>query len=47
MCVVHHRSNSSTYINYLHAEQVATFNNPRSVFASNARTIALVAKFTF
>jgi len=25
----------------------ATFNNPQSVFASNARAIALVAKFTF
>jgi len=25
----------------------ANFNNPRAVFASNARTIALVAKFTF
>jgi hypothetical protein len=25
----------------------ANFNNPRAVFASNARTIALIAKFTF
>ena len=38
--------NSSSYINYL-KPSTATFNNPRSVFASNARTIALVAKFTF
>ena len=38
--------NSSSYINYLKPNS-ATFNNPRSVFASNSRTIALVAKFTF
>jgi hypothetical protein len=25
----------------------ANFNNPRAVFASNARTIALTAKFSF
>jgi hypothetical protein len=25
----------------------ANFNNPRAVFASNARTIALMAKFSF
>ena len=38
--------NSSSYINYLKPNS-PTFNNPRSVFASNARSIALVAKFTF
>ena len=38
--------NSSSYINYLKPNS-PTFNNPRSVFASNSRSIALVAKFTF
>jgi hypothetical protein len=38
--------NSSSYLNYLTPSN-PNFNNPRSVFASNARTIALVAKFTF
>jgi Carboxypeptidase regulatory-like domain len=38
--------NSSSYLNYLKPNN-ANFNNPRSVFASNARSIALVAKFTF
>jgi hypothetical protein len=38
--------NSSSYINYLKPSS-PTFNNPRSVFASNARSIALVARFTF
>ena len=37
---------TSNYLNYLTPSN-ANFNNPRSVFASNARTIALVAKFTF
>ena len=36
--------NSSSYLNYLTPSN-ANFNNPRSVFASNARSIALVAKF--
>jgi hypothetical protein len=38
--------NSSSYLHYLTPSN-ANFNNPRSVFASNARSIALVAKFTF
>jgi hypothetical protein len=38
--------NRSSYLNYLKPNN-ANFNNPRSVFASNARSIALVAKFTF
>ncbi len=37
---------TSNYLNYLTPSN-PNFNNPRSVFASNARTIALVAKFTF
>ena len=37
---------TSNYLNYVTPSN-ANFNNPRSVFASNARTIALVAKFTF
>jgi hypothetical protein len=38
--------NSTSYLNYLTPGN-AIFNNPRAVFASNARTIGLVAKFTF
>jgi hypothetical protein len=38
--------NSSSYLNYLTPGN-AIFNNPKGVFASNARSIALVAKFTF
>jgi hypothetical protein len=38
--------NSSSYLNYLTPGN-AIFNNPKAVFASNARSIALVAKFTF
>ncbi len=38
--------NSTSYLNYLTPGN-AIFNNPKGVFASNARTIALVAKFTF
>ena len=38
--------NSTSYLNYLTPGN-AIFNNPKAVFASNARTIALVAKFTF
>jgi hypothetical protein len=38
--------NSSSYLNYLTPGNAA-FNNPKAVFASNARSIALVAKFTF
>jgi hypothetical protein len=34
------------YLNYLTPGN-ANFNNPKSVFASNARTIAVIAKFTF
>jgi hypothetical protein len=34
------------YLNYLTPGN-ANFNNPKSVFASNARTIAIIAKFTF
>lgn len=38
--------NSTSYLNYLTPGN-AIFNNPKAVFASNARTIALVARFTF
>ncbi|HXY49600.1 MAG TPA: TonB-dependent receptor [Terriglobales bacterium] len=38
--------NSSSYLNYLTPGN-AIFNNPKGVFASNARTIGLVAKFFF
>ena len=38
--------NSTSYLNYLTPGN-AIFNNPKAVFASNARTIALVAKFIF
>ncbi len=38
--------NSTSYLNYLTPGN-AIFNNPKAVFASNARSIALVAKFTF
>jgi len=38
--------NSTSYLNYLTPGNSA-FNNPKGVFASNARSIALVAKFTF
>jgi len=38
--------NSTSYLNYLTPGN-AIFNNPKAVFASNARTIALIAKFTF
>jgi hypothetical protein len=38
--------NSTSYLNYLTPGNTI-FNNPKAVFASNARTIALVAKFTF
>ena len=38
--------NSTSYLNYLTPGN-AIFNNPKAVFASNARTIALVGKFTF
>ena len=38
--------NSTSYLNYLTPGN-AIFNNPKAVFASNARTIGLVAKFTF
>jgi len=38
--------NSSSYLNYLTPGN-PIFNNPKGVFASNARSIALVAKFTF
>ena len=38
--------NSTSYLNYLTPGN-SIFNNPKAVFASNARTIALVAKFTF
>jgi hypothetical protein len=34
------------YLNYLTPGNT-NFNNPKSVFASNARTIAIIAKFTF
>ena len=34
------------YLNYLTPGN-ANFNNPKSVFASNARTMAIIAKFTF
>jgi len=36
----------ASYKSYVNPAK-ANFNNPRSVFASNARTIALTAKFTF
>lgn len=39
-------TNTSSYLSYLTPGD-SNFNNPRSVFASNARSIALVAKFTF
>jgi hypothetical protein len=38
--------NSTSYLNYLTPGN-AIFNNPKAVFASNSRSIALVAKFTF
>ncbi len=38
--------NSTAYLNYLTPGN-AIFNNPKALFASNARSIALVAKFTF
>jgi len=38
--------NSTSYLNYLTPGN-AIFNNPRAVFASNARTIGLVAKVIF
>jgi hypothetical protein len=38
--------NSTSYLNYLTPGN-SIFNNPKAVFASNARTIGLVAKFTF
>ena len=38
--------NSTSYLNYLTPGN-AIFNNPKAVFASNARTIGIVAKFTF
>jgi Carboxypeptidase regulatory-like domain len=38
--------NSSSYLNYLTPGN-AIFNNPKAVFASNARSIVLVGKFTF
>jgi hypothetical protein len=38
--------NSSAYRNYL-TPGSSIFNNPKALFASNARSIALVAKFTF
>src|SRR5215469_14994346 len=38
--------NSTSYLNYLTPGN-SIFNNPKAVFASNARTIALIAKFTF
>jgi len=37
---------STSYLNYLTPGN-AIFNNPKAVFASNARTIAIVGKFTF
>jgi hypothetical protein len=39
-------TSSGGYLNYLTPGN-ANFNNPKSVFASNARTIAIIAKFTF
>ncbi len=38
--------NSTSYLNYLTPGN-SIFNNPKAVFASNARTIGLVAKITF
>ena len=38
--------NSTSYLNYLTPGN-SIFNNPKGVFASNARSIALVAKFSF
>ena len=38
--------NSTSYLNYLTPGN-AIFNNPKAVFASNARTIAIVGKITF
>jgi hypothetical protein len=37
---------SSNYLSYL-TPGSSTFNNPKATFASNSRSIALVAKFTF
>jgi hypothetical protein len=39
-------TNGSSYLNYLTPGN-AIFNNPKAVFASNARSIALVGKITF
>jgi hypothetical protein len=39
-------NNNPAYLNYL-IPGSSIFNNPRAVFPSNARSIALVAKFTF
>jgi hypothetical protein len=38
--------NSTGYLNYLTPGN-SIFNNPKAIFASNARSIALVAEFTF
>ena len=38
--------NNSAYLNYLTPSD-PNFNNPKSVFASNARSIALIMKLTF
>ena len=38
--------NNTSYLNYLTPGN-AIFNNPKAVFPSNARSIGLVAKFTF
>jgi hypothetical protein len=42
----HTGPNSTSYLNYLTPGN-AVFNNPKAVFASNARAMALVAKFKF
>ena len=39
-------NNNPAYLNFL-VPGSSIFNNPKAVFASNARSIALVAKFTF
>ena len=44
--VASYSSTTSADSAYVHP-YTTQFNNPKTVFASNARTVALVAKFTF
>jgi hypothetical protein len=44
--VASYSSTTSADSAYVHP-YTTQFNNPKTVFASNARTLAIVAKFTF